>query len=408
MDRRDLSCASTAGADDSPATLRRLAEAARVLLPIQSEASLGQLIAENAATVFEASGAALFTIEENTLLLKAVHGCCATLTPGMRMTSMPTAIWRAALSGAPTLPTDADDAPDGLQDQRSAVAVPLSVNNEVVAVLWLRFTQSSVAPSRTILDLFTIQAAAALDNARRYRAMAESALKKDREMATLAHEVRNPLGAIINALRVLERFEVHDAQAIRMRELIGRQAAHLSRLVEDVLDAARLRHGKLQLRQQSIDLRDIVRQALDSLQAAGRCTDHKIREAFAREPVVVDGDATRLEQVVRNLLDNALKYSPAGTTIYVSVDRDSAAAVLSVRDEGMGIGPALLPRLFEPFAQADPRGRRAAGGLGLGLPLVRAIVEEHGGTVTAQSDGEGKGSHFIVRLPVRPSAPSSS
>lgn len=404
MDRRDHSRATTAGGDGFPAALERLCEAARLLLPIQSEASLGRVIAETAATVFEASGTALFSVDDKALVLTATCGCCATLTPEMRITRNPTAVWRAALTGAPTRATGPADAPDGLQDERPALAMPLSISSEIIGVVWLRFIQGDAAPARGIVDLFTIQAAAALENARQYRMLADSDRRKDREIATLAHELRNPLGAIINALRVLERVGAPDVQAIRLRELIGRQAKHLTRLVEDVLDAARLRHGKFQLQQQPIDLRDIVRQALDSLQAAGRCADHKIGEAFVSEGVVVDGDATRLEQVVRNLLDNALKYSPPSTAIHVSVDRDGDDGVLAIRDEGIGIGSELLPRLFEPFAQAEPGGPRAGGGLGLGLPLVRAIVEEHGGSVTAHSDGPGKGSHFIVRVPLRPVA----
>jgi signal transduction histidine kinase len=220
-------------------------------------------------------------------------------------------------------------------------------------------------------------------------------------MATLAHELRNPVGAIMNALGVLERIGVPDVQAVRLRELIGRQARHLTRLVEDVLDVTRLRHGKLRLEREPVDLVETVRQAVESLEAAGRGAHHTFREAYADGPVVVAGDATRLEQVVRNLLDNAVKYSPANTAIDVSVERAGGDAVLSVRDEGIGIESNFLPRLFEPFAQAERAAQRGVDGLGLGLPLVRAIVEEHGGTISAHSDGAGRGSRFVVRVPVQ-------
>jgi signal transduction histidine kinase len=244
-----------------------------------------------------------------------------------------------------------------------------------------------------------MQAAAAIENARLYRNASESNQRQDGELATLAHELRNPLGAIINALHVLERSGAPDAQTARLRALIHRQAKHLSRLVEDVLDVARLRHSKLRLKREPVDLCDIVRQAIDTLSATGRGEHYNIQSYLAVDRLIVPGDPTRLEQVVRNLLDNAVKYSPPGTVIGVSVEAGDAEAVLSVRDQGTGIEEAMLPRLFDPFAQAAPATSRAAGGLGLGLPLVRAIVEQHGGSITAHSDGLGKGSQFTVRLP---------
>jgi signal transduction histidine kinase len=182
-------------------------------------------------------------------------------------------------------------------------------------------------------------------------------------------------------------------------DTVAFETKHLTRLVEDVLDLARLRHGKLRLETERLDLRDVVRVVVDTIRASGRAADRDVRDDLGFAALFVTGDRPRLEQVVRNLVDNAVKYSPSGTAITVSIAKDGADASLRVRDEGLGIGPDMLPRLFDAFAQAEAAGHRAAGGLGLGLPLVRAIVEQHGGTITAHSDGLGKGSEFVVRLP---------
>jgi signal transduction histidine kinase len=386
---------------------QRLLDATRVLGPLQSETSLVQVIADSAAITFEAAGTALFVVDADALVLATVSGTCVNVDRGLRVASGHAAIRRAVASGGAAAVTSADDAPDGLRNFCPALVVPMSPSKEMTGALWLHRPRPDDVAARLAVLIFAAQAAAALANARQHAAVVDSDARKDGEIATLAHELRNPLGAIINALQVLERFGAPDARAVRLRELIGRQAGHLTRLAEDVLDVARVRHGKLRLRRQPIDLRDVVRHAVESLQVSGRCAGHELRHAVAAAPVVVDGDETRLEQVVRNLADNALKYSPPHTAIDVSVEADGSDAVLRVRDHGLGISAELLPRLFEPYAQAEPGGGDA-GGLGLGLPLVRAIVQEHGGTITAHSAGAGTGSEFVVRLPVsRESVPST-
>ncbi len=399
MDRLDLRRRHEPVVDGTPPSLERLLAATRLLAPLQSEASVTQLISDSAAMVFEAGGTAVFVMDGDSVVLSAVSGCCRIHTTDIRVPRTGTRLWSAALAGAPVMVMGADDAPDGWQEQCPALAVPLAVSKDVLGVLWVTGLTPDATPAQAVLDIFAAQAAAALDNARQYRGLAQCDRSGDAEMATLAHELRNPLAAIINALRVLERLGAPDGHAVRLRQLIGRQARHLTRLVEDVLDVTRLRHGKLRLEREPVDLVEIVRQAVESLEAAGRGTHHVIREAYADAPVVIAGDATRLEQVVRNLLDNAVKYSPANTAIDVCVERAGSDAVLSIRDEGIGIESEFLPRLFEPFAQAERAGQRRADGLGLGLPLVRAVVEEHGGTITAHSDGFGRGSRFVVRVP---------
>jgi signal transduction histidine kinase len=382
----------------SQAALERLLEATQRLARAPTEESLYRVIADSMSTLFEASGAALFLVADDCLVLTATSGRCGTLPLGMRILHAENAMRRVMASGAPIRVERADATPDALQDQQPALVVPLKGSKDVVAVLWMRLGSTESVPANTALpvQIFATQAAAMLEHTRRAHEVAE---RKEREIATLAHELRNPIGAIINALRVLERFGAPETQAIKLHDLIGRQAKHLTRLIEDLLDVTRLRHGKVRLQRERVDLREVVHLALDALKASGRASDHDVRDSLAAEPIIVHGDATRLEQVVRNLLDNAVKYSPARTTITVAVQLDGAEAVLRVRDEGIGIAFDMLPRLFEPFAQAEAAGQRAAGGLGLGLPLVQSIVQQHGGTIAAHSDGIGKGSEIIVRLP---------
>ena len=370
--------------------LERVLEAASGLLRVQPIASLSQGIADGAVTIFGASGSALFLVARDDGVtsedgvLSATSGTCSAMTVGARDTT------HALLTT--TSP--------------GTLAVPLQGDTALAAVLWIRaaWPEPSATERAVALRVFATLAAAALANAQDYERIVALDSKRQDDIATLAHELRNPLGAIIYALRLLERLGAPDARILELRDLIGRQTKHLTRLVEDVLDLARLRHGKLRLESEPVDLREVVRLVVDTVRASGRAGDREVRDDLGTAPIVVDGDATRLDQVVRNLVDNAVKYSPPGTAIRLATDTRGTMAVLRVRDEGFGITAEMLPRLFEPFAQAEAAGTRAAGGLGLGLPLVQTIVEQHGGTITAHSDGPGKGSEFVVRLPLRTSS----
>jgi PAS domain S-box-containing protein len=229
------------------------------------------------------------------------------------------------------------------------------------------------------------------------RAEAETLTRaKDEFLAMLGHELRNPLGTITNALAVMRR-RASDPELARLVALIGRQAVHLTRLVDDLLDVARVTEGKVDLRRQRVDLREIARRCVDALAHAGRTASHRVTaEGDAAE---VFGDPARLEQVVSNLVDNALKYTPPGGSVVVRVGTEGEHAVLRVRDTGEGIRPELLADIFDVFVQQPQALDRARGGLGLGLALVKRFVELHGGSVTAASAGPGAGSEFTVRLP---------
>jgi PAS domain S-box-containing protein len=219
---------------------------------------------------------------------------------------------------------------------------------------------------------------------------------KDEFLAMLGHELRNPLGAITNALVVLNGLVTGD-RAGRAIDIIDRQTAHLSRLVDDLLDVARVTSGKIELRSEALDLRALAERSLDALSDAARTGNHQME--IHGETVWVHGDPARLEQVIRNLLDNALKYTPAGGRVRLTVERAGAHAVLRVADTGAGIRADLLGRIFDLFVQEPQALDRARGGLGLGLTLVKRLVELHGGSVSATSAGPGLGSEFTVRIP---------
>ena len=227
---------------------------------------------------------------------------------------------------------------------------------------------------------------------------AESANRaKDEFLAMLGHELRNPLGAISNAVYVLELVGAQTAPAVQARQVIGRGLEQLTQMVDDLLDVARVTRGTVVLDRRPVNLADTVTQSLSALSASGRTARHQITVDV--EPAWVDADPVRVQQIVTNLIVNAIKYTPADGTIHVTVGAPDDSAVVKVADSGIGISAAMLPRVFEPFAQGDRTLERSPGGLGIGLTLARRLVEAHGGTIEAESRGTGRGSVFTVRLP---------
>jgi signal transduction histidine kinase/ActR/RegA family two-component response regulator len=220
---------------------------------------------------------------------------------------------------------------------------------------------------------------------------------KDEFLAMLGHELRNPLNAIAGATGVLAHGSASPEQSTRAREVIQRQVASLRELVDELLDVARVTSGKIVLNRQVLDLAAVVRGIVSVMGAAGRLGHHQVETRL--EEAWISGDETRLEQIVANLLDNAAKYTPQGGQITVRVRSEGDEAVLEVEDTGVGIAPELLPRVFDLFTQGERTLDRAQGGLGLGLALVRRLVELHGGTVCAQSSGPGHGTCLIARFP---------
>ena len=223
--------------------------------------------------------------------------------------------------------------------------------------------------------------------------------RKDQFIATLAHELRNPLAPIRNAVAILGRDGVAEPDRAWSRDVIERQVAHMGRLVDDLLDLARVSSGKLLLRKQRVELAAVVAAALETSRPALDAARHRLVMRTPAAQAVVEADPARLAQVLSNLLNNAAKYTPPGGTIELSVEQAGAEAVIAVTDNGAGFPPELAPQLFEPFAQWAPA-EHAAAGLGIGLSLVRGIVELHGGSASAASEGRGKGSRFEVRLPL--------
>ncbi len=255
----------------------------------------------------------------------------------------------------------------------------------------------------------------ALEDEHRMRAdeLALEARRKDEFLAMLAHELRNPLNAISAANTLLDRTGPPDASSVRLRGIISRQTRHLARMIDDLLEVSRITRGKIQLRKQPVDLVTIVKQSVQSSHALLDARKQHVSLTLPAEPLTIDGDDLRLEQIVLNLLGNAVKYSEPGTTIRVTLEREGGAdrpsARLTVADQGVGIPTNMLEKIFEPFVQVDQSLARSLGGLGIGLTMVRSLVFLHGGTVTAHSKGTGRGAELVVELPlVGELAPSAS
>jgi PAS domain S-box-containing protein len=222
--------------------------------------------------------------------------------------------------------------------------------------------------------------------------------RKDEFLAMLGHELRNPLAPVRTGLHVLRRVDPGSAQAADARAMMERQLAHLIRLVDDLLEVSRISRGKIELRPERVELAAVVQSAVETSGPMIEASNHRLEVSLPAEPVALQADLVRLAQVLSNLLNNAAKYTDAGGRIVLAARREGANARVSVTDNGIGIAPEALPRVFEMFTQVDRA--RARGGLGIGLALARSLVEMHGGSIEAHSRGLGQGSEFVVWLPV--------
>jgi PAS domain S-box-containing protein len=229
--------------------------------------------------------------------------------------------------------------------------------------------------------------------------LAQANRSKDEFITVLAHELRNPLGAISNAGHLLAETFSNDPRVTRWARTIRHQTEHLTRLVEDLLDTARIQSGKVSLRLEPVELRAAVEAAVESCRPLIDSRQHRLSVLLPPGSCRLQADPTRLEQIICNLLNNAAKYTEPGGQIRIEGGKEGAHVVLRVRDTGRGIPPEMLPRIFHLFTQVDPAVDRARGGLGVGLALVRSLVEMHGGTLEAHSEGSGQGSEFVVRFP---------
>ena len=295
---------------------------------------------------------------------------------------------------------------------KSYICVPLAASGNALGVLTFATAESGRRYTEVDLALavdLARRAAVAVENARLYQALREADRRKDEFLATLAHELRNPLAPIRNSLQILKMPRVDDETRERSRETMERQVQHMVRLVDDLLDVSRVMRGKIELRRERVELAVVVARAVETIQPLLDARGQELNVRLPTESLPIRADPVRLSQVIGNLVANATKFSHPTGRIWLTGERDGDMAVVRLRDEGIGIAPQMLTRIFDLFVQADHASSRAAGGLGIGLTLVRNLVELHDGTVEARSDGPGKGSEFTVRLPistdVRPESP---
>jgi PAS domain S-box-containing protein len=299
-------------------------------------------------------------------------------------------------------------------DFRGVHSTPLKDRNGgVIGMLSVHFRQPHGSSEREqrFLDLYARHAADLIERSRFEEALKEADRRKDEFLAMLAHELRNPLAPIRNGLQLM-RLAKNDAPTVEQtRTLVERQFSQLVHLVDDLMDVSRISRGMIELRKQPVEMAPVVSSAVEASRPFIEQMGHELTVIRPKQPVVVDADLTRLAQVFINLLNNAAKYSNRGGHIWLTVERQGSDVVVSVKDTGIGIDANHLARIFDPFMQIDRSLEKSQGGLGIGLTLVKRLVEMHGGRIEAKSDGLGKGSEFVVRLPVvveasKPSEPT--
>jgi signal transduction histidine kinase len=286
--------------------------------------------------------------------------------------------------------------------ERAAAICPLVAGDEARGALALLgeyefFDSAQLA----LIREFSSRASIAMENARLYSAVQEADRRKNEFLAMLAHELRNPLAPIRNAVHIMQGGEVTPATMNWARDVIGRQADYMARLIDDLLDVSRIVQGKVAVKPERLTLRELVDRAVEgsSPRVAGR--DQLLAVQLPPEEIELDGDPVRLSQVLANLINNASKFSGRNTKICLTATYAAGELEIAVRDEGSGIDPSFLPHIFDLFVQGDQSLDRSQGGLGIGLTLVKHLVELHGGHVTAHSEGPGTGTEVVVYLPAR-------
>jgi len=313
-------------------------------------------------------------------------------------------------AGNPSL-WDGGPLPDGCDRSRCVVEqivmLPLVARGKTHGVLALVIGASGRSFGNVEMGLaadIAGRVAMALDNCLLFKKIQDADQKKNEFLATLSHELRNPLAPIRTALHSMHLSGLWPAEGRALREMIERQIEHMSRLVDDLLDVARINQGKIQLRKENVDLRAKIMRVIETCRPPIEEAGHQLHIDLAGEGVWVEGDRVRLQQVFENLLINAGKYTKPGGRIDVSLRAEHGEAVVRIRDTGVGIAPEMLPMIWEMFAQADNSSGTSRSGLGIGLSLARQLVHLHAGRIDAASDGLGKGSEFTVRLPLTAAA----
>ncbi|HEX7183239.1 MAG TPA: ATP-binding protein [Thermoanaerobaculia bacterium] len=285
-----------------------------------------------------------------------------------------------------------------------AIVVPIGIAGDCGFVAaGSRRAEFPVQTDRLLLGVAANQAAILVQRKgledelqKRVEQLAEADRRKDEFLATLAHELRNPLAPLRNALQIIRKGGMNE----RVQGMMERQVHHMVHLVDDLLEVSRITRGKIELRRERVELSTIVQNAIETSHPLIEASRHELSVTLPPEPLMLDADPVRLAQVVANLLNNAAKYTDPGGRIWLTAGREGGEAVIRVLDSGIGIPPEMMPRIFEMFAQADRSLGRSQGGLGIGLTLVRNLVQMHGGSLQAASAGPGQGSEFTVRLPL--------
>jgi signal transduction histidine kinase len=287
-------------------------------------------------------------------------------------------------------------------DFRSVTSTPLKgPNGSVIGMLSVHFRQPHRPSERDqrLLDLYARHAADFIERSRIEKALREADRRKDEFLATLAHELRNPLSPIRNALEIMRLTSDPQAQS-EARGMMERQVGQMVRLIDDLLDVSRITRGQVHLRRERVDLAGVVRDAVEACRPLMESCGHEFNVTLPSEPVLLDADPTRLTQVFSNLLNNAARYSDRGARINLTGECKGKYIIVSVKDTGVGLPHEMLNQVFDSFTRVHERKERFRGGLGIGLTLAKRLVELHGGHIEARSDGLGKGSEFIVRLPL--------